>query len=179
MSIGVEYSEEPSSTSGGRYHSVTTSLEYVLVGTDLALARPVEQKREMWTQIGHLGEKLQMTCLVPKWQIFIRFEIWKQYRWNMLASAWTVKSPLSSKWHKIILILHRLITDANTVCSFYQSLPVWVLPFRWWADSGASGLCGELSVCDSSPILAGSGTEKSKEKIQSRVSICSLSIFLI
>ncbi|TNN82112.1 hypothetical protein EYF80_007758 [Liparis tanakae] len=44
MSIGVEYSEEPSSTSGGRYQSVTTSLEYVLVGTDLALARPVEQK---------------------------------------------------------------------------------------------------------------------------------------
>lgn len=46
MSICVEYSEEPSSTSGGRYQSVTTSLEYVLVGTDLALARPVEQKYE-------------------------------------------------------------------------------------------------------------------------------------
>lgn len=27
MSICVEYSDEPSSTSGGRYHSVTTSLE--------------------------------------------------------------------------------------------------------------------------------------------------------
>lgn len=27
MSICVEYSEEPSRTSGGRYHSVTTSLE--------------------------------------------------------------------------------------------------------------------------------------------------------
>lgn len=26
--------------SGGRYHSVTTSLEYVLVGIDLARARP-------------------------------------------------------------------------------------------------------------------------------------------
>lgn len=44
MSICVEYSEEPSKTSGGRYHSVTTSLEYVLVGTDLALASPEEQK---------------------------------------------------------------------------------------------------------------------------------------
>lgn len=44
MSICVEYSEDPSSTSGGRYQSVTTSLEYVLVGTDLALARPVEEK---------------------------------------------------------------------------------------------------------------------------------------
>lgn len=44
MSICVEYSEEPSKTSGGRYHSVTTSLEYVLVGTDLALASPKEQK---------------------------------------------------------------------------------------------------------------------------------------
>lgn len=40
MSICVEYSEEPSRTSGGRYQSVTTSLEYVLVGTDLARARP-------------------------------------------------------------------------------------------------------------------------------------------
>ena len=40
MSMGVEYSVEPSSTSGGRYHSVTTSFEYVLVGTDLARARP-------------------------------------------------------------------------------------------------------------------------------------------
>lgn len=44
MSICVEYSEEPNNTSGGRYQSVTTSLEYVLVGTDLALARPAEQK---------------------------------------------------------------------------------------------------------------------------------------
>lgn len=46
MSICVEYSEEPSKTSGGRYHSVTTSLEYVLVGTDLALASPMEQKQK-------------------------------------------------------------------------------------------------------------------------------------
>lgn len=40
MSICVEYSEDPSRTSGGRYQRVTTSLEYVLVGTDLARARP-------------------------------------------------------------------------------------------------------------------------------------------
>lgn len=42
MSICVEYSEDPSRTSGGRYQRVTTSLEYVLVGTDLALARPAD-----------------------------------------------------------------------------------------------------------------------------------------
>ena len=30
----------PSRMSGGRYHRVTTSLEYVLVGMDLARARP-------------------------------------------------------------------------------------------------------------------------------------------
>ena len=30
----------PSKTSGGRYHSVTTSLEYVFVGNDFALANP-------------------------------------------------------------------------------------------------------------------------------------------
>ena len=30
----------PSRTSGGRYHSVTTSLEYVFVGNDFALANP-------------------------------------------------------------------------------------------------------------------------------------------
>ncbi len=40
MSMGVEYSVEPRRTSGGRYHSVTTSCEYVFVGTDLARARP-------------------------------------------------------------------------------------------------------------------------------------------
>ena len=40
MSIGVEYSVEPRRTSGGRYQSVTTSFEYVFVGTDLARARP-------------------------------------------------------------------------------------------------------------------------------------------
>lgn len=45
MSICVEYSEDPSRTSGGRYQSVTTSLEYVLVGTDLALARPAQTQR--------------------------------------------------------------------------------------------------------------------------------------
>lgn len=39
-SMGVEYSVDPRRTSGGRYHRVTTSLEYVFVGTDLALARP-------------------------------------------------------------------------------------------------------------------------------------------
>ena len=62
MSICVEYSEEPSSTSGGRYQSVTTSLEYVLVGTDLALARPVEQKYEKSKQIQwtHLEEAPSM-----------------------------------------------------------------------------------------------------------------------
>ena len=32
---------DPSNTSGGLYHSVTTSLEYVFVGIDFALARPV------------------------------------------------------------------------------------------------------------------------------------------
>lgn len=43
MSMGVEYSVDPSRTSGGRYHSVTTSLEYVFVGTDLALASPEDE----------------------------------------------------------------------------------------------------------------------------------------
>lgn len=40
MSICVEYSVDPRRTSGGRYQSVTTSFEYVFVGTDLALAKP-------------------------------------------------------------------------------------------------------------------------------------------
>ena len=31
---------EPRRTSGGRYHTVTTSWEYVWVGTDLARAKP-------------------------------------------------------------------------------------------------------------------------------------------
>lgn len=52
MSICVEYSEEPSSTSGGLYHRVTTSFEYVLVGTDLARARPANMHKfkEKWKQ---------------------------------------------------------------------------------------------------------------------------------
>ena len=40
MSICVEYSVDPSNTSGGRYHNVTTSLEYVFVGIDFARAKP-------------------------------------------------------------------------------------------------------------------------------------------
>ena len=40
MSIAVVYSTEPRRTSGGRYQRVTTSLEYVLLGTDLARAKP-------------------------------------------------------------------------------------------------------------------------------------------
>jgi len=40
ISSDVEYSVLPSSTSGGRYHSVTTSWEYVWQGTDLARASP-------------------------------------------------------------------------------------------------------------------------------------------
>lgn len=52
MSMGVEYSVEPSRTSGGRYHRVTTSLEYVLVGTDLARARPGHTTvTEEWTSV--------------------------------------------------------------------------------------------------------------------------------
>lgn len=43
MSRHVEYSVDPRRTSGGLYHRVTTSLEYVWLGTDLALARPVGQ----------------------------------------------------------------------------------------------------------------------------------------
>ena len=41
ISSCVEYSVDPISTSGGLYHRVTTSWEYVRVGTDLALASPV------------------------------------------------------------------------------------------------------------------------------------------
>ena len=40
MSMEALYSVDPNSTSGGRYHRVTTSFEYVLVGTDFALASP-------------------------------------------------------------------------------------------------------------------------------------------
>ncbi|KYN13785.1 hypothetical protein ALC57_13858 [Trachymyrmex cornetzi] len=40
MSSEVEYSVEPKRTSGGLYHKVTTSCEYVCDGTDLALASP-------------------------------------------------------------------------------------------------------------------------------------------
>lgn len=45
ISMGVEYSVDPRSTSGGRYHNVTTSLEYVFVGTDLARAKPAKHKK--------------------------------------------------------------------------------------------------------------------------------------
>lgn len=40
MSMGVEYSVDPKRTSGGRYQRVTTSFEYVFVGTDFARANP-------------------------------------------------------------------------------------------------------------------------------------------
>ena len=40
MSIEALYSVDPRRTSGGLYHNVTTSLEYVFVGTDLARANP-------------------------------------------------------------------------------------------------------------------------------------------
>lgn len=40
MSSDVEYSVLPSRTSGGLYHNVTTSWEYVWLGTDFALAKP-------------------------------------------------------------------------------------------------------------------------------------------
>ena len=50
MSIWVEYCVLPRRTSGGRYHSVTTSFEYVLVGTDLALAKPKSPNFEAQTQ---------------------------------------------------------------------------------------------------------------------------------
>lgn len=56
MSIGVEYSVDPSNTSGGRYQSVTTSLEYVLVGTDLARAKPA-QKEFIIMVMKHLFKK--------------------------------------------------------------------------------------------------------------------------
>lgn len=56
ISIGVEYSVDPSKTSGGRYQRVTTSLEYVLVGIDLALARPFDGKSEFYKN-GKNGHK--------------------------------------------------------------------------------------------------------------------------
>lgn len=40
MSMEVKYSVDPSSTSGGLYQRVTTSLEKVFEGTDFARARP-------------------------------------------------------------------------------------------------------------------------------------------
>lgn len=49
MSMGVEYSVDPSRTSGGRYHRVTTSLENVFVGTDFARASPKSANLEKKT----------------------------------------------------------------------------------------------------------------------------------
>ena len=46
MSMDVEYSVLPSRTSGGLYQRVTTSLEKVLLGTDLALARPIQKMKK-------------------------------------------------------------------------------------------------------------------------------------
>lgn len=66
MSICVEYSEEPSKTSGGRYHSVTTSLEYVLVGTDLALASPKEQKQKKGNKFGLVEDSMKPSNLNTK-----------------------------------------------------------------------------------------------------------------
>ena len=40
MSIDALYSVDPNNTSGGLYQSVTTSFEYVFVGTDFARANP-------------------------------------------------------------------------------------------------------------------------------------------
>ena len=60
MSMGVEYSVEPRRTSGGRYQRVTTSLEYVFVGTDLARARPKsaswKKEKERRVKIGHFRD---------------------------------------------------------------------------------------------------------------------------
>jgi hypothetical protein len=53
MSRDVEYSVLPSRTSGGRYHNVTTSWEYVWEGTDFALARPEKRKRKVALKSEH------------------------------------------------------------------------------------------------------------------------------
>lgn len=58
MSMDVEYSVLPRRTSGGLYHRVTTSLEKVLLGTDLALARPkgpTKKKIKCGVNIGYIG----------------------------------------------------------------------------------------------------------------------------
>lgn len=59
MSMDVEYSVLPRRTSGGLYHRVTTSLEKVLLGTDLALARPkgprTRRRLHVNGNIGYIG----------------------------------------------------------------------------------------------------------------------------
>lgn len=62
ISMGVEYSVEPRRTSGGRYHNVTTSFEYVFVGTDLARAKP-KRKHNFFIKYFH---NLQKTILLKK-----------------------------------------------------------------------------------------------------------------
>ena len=50
---------EPISTSGGLYHNVTTSCEYVRVGTDFALAKPAEKLRYIVkTHVGSYGPNI-------------------------------------------------------------------------------------------------------------------------
>lgn len=62
MSRDVEYSVLPRRTSGGRYHNVTTSCEYVWHGTDFARASPVRNTSTVDT----LATKKEHRCYFSK-----------------------------------------------------------------------------------------------------------------
>lgn len=68
MSRDALYVVDPNRTSGGRYHRVTTSLEYVLLGIDLARAKPErnnECRNEKFCEVRTTGYVVQeiMTSL--------------------------------------------------------------------------------------------------------------------
>lgn len=77
ISIELEYFWDPSKTSGGRYHNVTTSCVYPLTGIPEALARPKSAILRM------LSFEIRRFCgLRSLWSTFF------SWQWLMPWSSW-------------------------------------------------------------------------------------------
>ena len=123
ISSDPEYSVDPNKTSGGLYHNVTTSCEYVCDGTDFALAKPKSASFNSPISLMRRFCGFTSRCKTLLWWQYARpRKSWKRKSFTFLASRPPPPLPYLSMYCE-----RSVCTYSNTKVKVSR---VWIISWR-------------------------------------------------